>query len=374
MSKRLLVTVLVVALLSAAGARAAGAAAQNPGDPQPMLAYYYIWYDTASWRRAKKDYPLLGRYSSDNVRVLRQHVRWAKQAGIDGFIVSWKSTKTLNRRLAKLVAVARRENFKLAIIYQGLDFYRDPQPVRRVAHDLRWFARTYGHDPVFDIFGKPLVIWSGTWKFGARAIASATAPVRNTLLVLASEKNVKGYTRIAKAVDGDAYYWSSVNPYTYPGYEAKLDDMSISVHNENGLWIAPAAPGFDARLLGGARAVPRYDGDTLRREVDAAVQSSADAIGLISWNEFSENSHVEPSRRYGRRYLSVLHDIRGAHVSPKTDIDSSDVSSGIGYGLPILTGLIGVVFATLLVAFTRRHIGRNEPPPSTPANAGDAKT
>jgi hypothetical protein len=370
MRKRLLVAALAVALFGGAGAHAR-AAAQTPS-PQPMLAYYYIWYDTTSWRRAKTDYPLLGRYSSDNVRVLRKHVRWAKQAGINGFIVSWKSTKTLNRRLAKLVAVARSENFKLAIIYQGLNFERNPQPVRRVAHDLRWFARHYRKDPVFDVFGKPLVIWSGTWKFSAGAVASVTTPVRNSLLVLASEKNLRGYERLADSVDGDAYYWSSVNPYTYPGYQAKLDDMSLSVHAHDGLWIAPAAPGFDARVLGGARAVPRNDGDTLRREFDAAVQSTPDAVGLISWNEFSENSHVEPSLRYGRRYLGILRDIRGARVSPKTDLDSSDAASGIGYGLPILTGLIGVVFATLLVAFTRRHIGRDDgaAPPST----GDAQT
>ncbi len=29
--------------------------------PIPVLAYYYIWYDTSSWDRAKIDYPLLGR-------------------------------------------------------------------------------------------------------------------------------------------------------------------------------------------------------------------------------------------------------------------------------------------------------------------------
>jgi glycosyl hydrolase family 99 len=369
MRSRLLVAILVVTLLAAAGARA-GSAAPVPS-AEPLLAYYYIWYDTSSWRRAKTDYPLLGRYSSDNIRVLRKHIRWAKQAGINGFIVSWKSTKTLDRRLAKLVAVARSENFKLAIIYQGLNFQRKPQPVRRVAHDLRWFSRIYGDDPVFDVFGKPLVIWSGTWRFSAGAVASVTAPVRNSLLVLASEKNVRGYERLKDSVDGDAYYWSSVDPYTYPGYQAKLDDMSLSVHGGGGLWIAPAAPGFDARVLGGAREVRRNDGDTLRREFDAAVQSSPDAIGLISWNEFSENSQVEPSRRYGRRYLEILRDIRGAHVSPKTDLDSSDARGGIGYGLPILTGLIGVVFATLLVAFTRRHIGRDDG--ATPT-AGEAKT
>jgi len=362
---RSLVVLLAFALLAGFGARAA-AAASAPAAPEPMLAYYYIWYDHSSWRRAKTDYPQLGRYSSDNVRVLRQHVRWAKQAGIDGFIVSWKSTKTLNRRLAKLVAVAQSEHFKLAIIYQGLDFNRHAQPARRVAHDLQWFARHYRDNPVFNIFGKPLVIWSGTWKFSAGTVASVTAPLRDSLLILASEKNTRGYDRVAGAVDGDAYYWSSVNPYTYGGYEAKLDDMAGAVHRGGGLWVAPAAPGFDARKVGGTRIVPRNNGDTLRRELNAAVQSSPDAIGLISWNEFSENSQVEPSLRYGKHYLGVLKDVHGTHVSPKTDMDSSDVTSGIGYGLPIMTGLIGVIFATLLVAFTRRHIRRGDAvPPST---------
>src|SRR5687767_3245771 len=34
-------------------------------NPIPLLAYYYIWFDVSSWDRAKTDYPLLGRYSSD---------------------------------------------------------------------------------------------------------------------------------------------------------------------------------------------------------------------------------------------------------------------------------------------------------------------
>ncbi len=29
-------------------------------DSLPVLTYYYIWFDTQSWDRAKKDYPLLG--------------------------------------------------------------------------------------------------------------------------------------------------------------------------------------------------------------------------------------------------------------------------------------------------------------------------
>ena len=100
--------------------------------PVPLLAYYYIWYDTRSWDRAKDDYPELGRYSSDDPAVMASHVEMAKQAGIDGFIVSWKSTPTLNRRLEQLSGIATANGLKLALIYEGLDFHRNPLPVERV--------------------------------------------------------------------------------------------------------------------------------------------------------------------------------------------------------------------------------------------------
>ena len=53
---------------------------------------------------------------------MKRHIDEAKSAGIEGFIVSWKSTSINNRRLEALMSVARAADFKLAIIYQGLDF------------------------------------------------------------------------------------------------------------------------------------------------------------------------------------------------------------------------------------------------------------
>ncbi len=78
-------------------------------NPIPKLAYYYIWFDSTSWNRAKIDYPLLGNYSSDDRTIMRQHILWAKAAGIEGFIVSWKSTDVLNRRLEQLTDLARKK-------------------------------------------------------------------------------------------------------------------------------------------------------------------------------------------------------------------------------------------------------------------------
>lgn len=320
----LLLCLIVTVLLLSAWRPATAHRETGVSDPIPVLSYYYIWFDTKSWDRAKTDYPLLGRYSSSDMDVMRQHVKWAKGAGITGFIVSWKSTDNLNPRLEQLMQVANEENFKLAIIYQGLDFYREPLPVAQVDADLNYFIEHYAGDPAFSIYEKPLVIWSGTWKFSRQDIEGVVLGKREQLLILASERNVKGYSRLADLVDGNAYYWSSVNPDTYPGYPEKLSAMGEAVHANGGLWIAPAAPGFDARLIDGETVVERKDGQTLQIQISAAMQSSPDAIGLISWNEFSENSHIEPSVNYGRRYLDVLMDVRDVPIPEVRDFDSSE--------------------------------------------------
>jgi hypothetical protein len=347
--------------LIAVGTPGSSGARASTQRPIPVLAYYYIWYSPSSWKRAKTDTPLLGRYSSDDGYVMRQQIAWAKAAGITGFIVSWKNTPQLDRRLTKLVAIADQANFKLAVIYEGLDFYRRPLAVLTVRNDLNYFVHTYSKDPAFDLFGKPLVIWSGTWKFAAPNIARTVRPLRKHLLLLASQRNVEDYQRIASVVDGDAYYWSSVNPKTYPDYQGKLDGMAAVVHQHGGLWIAPAAPGFDARLVEGTSVVPRNNGDTLRTEMNTALKSSPDAIGVISWNEFSENSYIEPTRKYGMRYLHVLADLNNI-PSPVfgTEDSSAPGSGGPPLGPPTLGILVLVGLGALAIILKRDRRRRAE--------------
>jgi hypothetical protein len=238
--------------------------------------------------------------------------------------VSWKSTEKLNARLEQLIEVAEEQDFKLAIIYQGLDFNRNPLPVEQVDADMSYFMDHFADRQAFYLYEKPLVIWSGTWKFSREEIEKVVLGKREHLLILASERNLDGYSRLADLVDGNAYYWSSVNPDTFPGYVEKLSTMSQAIHANGGLWIAPAAPGFDARLVGGTTIVDRKDGETLQIQFSTAMQSAPDAIGIISWNEFSENSHIEPSENYGDRYLEVLADIRNAPGPVVSNFDSSE--------------------------------------------------
>ena len=349
--------------------------------PTPLLAYYYQWFNHSSWNRAKKDYPLIGTYSSSDPRVIREQIRQAKAAGIDGFVVSWKDTPLNNGRLRLLMAAAAQEHFKLAMIYQGLDFHRQPLPASRVAADFATFRDKFAPSPVFfRLDGKPLTIWSGIWAFSVPDVARVTGAVRPGLLVLASAKDAAGFQRVADLTDGDAYYWSSVNPATYPGYGAKLDQMGNAIHRDGKYWIAPFAPGFDARMVGGTRSVPRQGGQTLRTEYATALRSSPDVLGLISWNEFSENTHTEPSVRYHNQSLDTLRQLRSTSVpAPAGPAAPSDDGSGrpgstastavyVGNLLRLAGFPIALVAAVALLAYLRRR-ARTRPtgrPPRQP--------
>ena len=309
---------LAGALVAVVGAWPASAAPA----PVPLLAYYSIAYDAQSWDQGAGDVPLLGRYSSDDQAIMREHVRLAKQAGIDGFIVSWRNTPKFNARLEQLLATADGEDFKLAISYQGLDAQDHPFALSKVEADLDYFVRYYAGHAALSIFGKPVVIWSGIWQYSPDDVASVTSTRRQRLLVLASARSLDEYQSVGDSVDGNAYYWSSANPETDMRYSDKLVAMGNAVHSHRGLWIAPAAPGFEPKS--GGRSVDRNDGTTLRRELAAATASTPDAIGLISWNVVGDNTHVEPSVNHGKLYLQVLADVRNAGHPVVLDFDSSE--------------------------------------------------
>ncbi len=358
LNRTILLSGLAICMLTGGAAASPAASQAVPGDPL-VLAHYYIWFEATSWNRAKIDYPTVGRYTSDQESVMRDHIRLAKSVGIDAFLVSWKSTEVLDPRLEMLIAIAEEEDFKLAITYQGLDFNRDPLPAARVGDDLDLFVERYSDSPAFGLFDQPLVIWSGTWKYSRDEIAAVTSARVGQLLVLATEKNVEGYERVADAVDGNLYYWSSVNPDTFPGYPTKLVEMGDAVRSHDGIWIAPAAPGFDAHLLGGETVVERDGGATLAAEWNGALASVPHAIGLISWNEFSENTHIEPSLAYGSEALNAVADLTNAPRPAAVDFDSSAPQGRSGSGssdqIIRVALLIGFVAMIGLSVFTVRR-------------------
>jgi Glycosyl hydrolase family 99 len=297
-------------LAARAPAASRGPVAARSAARAPVFAYYYIWINGAYWSRGTLDSPVRpfpGDYSSDNPAVIRWQVRQAKAAGITGLIVCWRDTPAFRKILSLVERAANRAGLKLAMQYESLNASGQPVPVAQVAAAYRYFAATYARNQVwYRIGGKPLTMWYGTRLFSRAAVASVTGPVRRKILVLSTGNNVAEFDRLAAYTDGDAYYWSSVNPALDLFYRGKLAAMGSAVHHAHKIWLAPFAPGFNDTLVGGHRVVPRNNGATLRTEFAAALASRPDVLGLISWNEWAENTYVEPSLKYRHFYLKVL--------------------------------------------------------------------
>ena len=224
-----------------------------------------------------------------------------------------------------------------------------------------FFESHFASDPAFDLYGNRSSIWSGTWEFTRRQVAQAAGPVRDKLLVLASEKNVAGYNRLAGTVDGNAYYWSSVDPQTDTNYPSKLVEMAQAVTTTRASGSRPPRPASTPASSEASRRRPRRNGETLRTELARALSSrSPDAVGLISWNEFSENSQVEPSRRFGKTYINILRDVLGGPAPAVSGFNSDNqTSSRHNYGLGVASGVGGAL--VVLIGLVLVRAGRADP-------------
>lgn len=283
-----------------------------PAVRAPIYAYYYIWFDPTSWDRAKLDYPQLGRYDSSDEVIIRQHIAWAKGCGIEGWILGWKQSTKLNARLTTLLRVADELGFKIIMLYQGLDFYRNPLPITQVNADLDYFIANHMNHACLNVGkGKPLFLWSGSWEFLTADIQATCTARAASFNFLTMAKDVVDYERTAAFVNGNAYYWSSVNIDTNTQWEPKLRDFAVAVHAHAGIWICPFEPGYNATLIGGTTVIPRGNGDTLTRQLAGVRRNDNEFAGLISWNEFSENTYVEPSLTYGTQYIDLLRSLNG---------------------------------------------------------------
>ena len=152
-----------------------------------------------SWQRAKKDYPLLGRYSSDDpVGDAPARRRWRRPPASPASSSPGRAPTTSTRGSTRWCGSPQRQDFKLEIVYQGLDFQRNPLPVPQIAEDLRVLRDRYAGQPGFRH-----LLEAGGGR--SRAPSSSPSPssgasptaVRGRLLVLASAKNVEEYRRTA---------------------------------------------------------------------------------------------------------------------------------------------------------------------------------
>jgi hypothetical protein len=106
-------------------------------------------------------------------------------------------------------------------------------------------------------------------------------------------------------MDGSSYYWSTENPYSNTSAGPWLQSLGSQIHAASKTWFAPFIAGYNKQLLGGT-CVPRMGTQTLQNMWQLNAKSKPDGWFGISWNEFVENTYLEPSQALGSSYLDAL--------------------------------------------------------------------
>src|SRR2546430_9940604 len=265
-------------LVAASGpaASAAGPALQYP-EAHPVLAYYY------------------GMRSNNVERQIKQ----AQAGGIDGFIIWWDGDGgDRDQQLGQVLQAGRSTGFRATIHFHAWD--------SNLAGELQGFYDKRLNDPgLVSYQGRPVIFFWATWLQSAGTwndLRNQVDPQRRAIWLADGDKfNLLG----EDAWDGISPYaiaWSGNPRGQLPSWAAKSRAVA-----PDKLWVPPVSPGCDDSQV---RAVTcfqdRADGGYYRATwVGALASNPSWAIVVSTWDEWSEQTAIEPSGDWGDQYVQI---------------------------------------------------------------------
>jgi len=295
----------------------------NPVTPHLVLAEYYPWYDLAMWRDPQMIDNPAQVYSSDDPAAVAGQARQAHAAGIDAFAVSWQGTPFdwNTRRIQIVLDAAKSANMRACVFIESQvvnpahdeNLPTDPETMARYLEDAidRW-----GNHPAYlRVDNRPVIL-----VYYASRPALSEAQWKNVLtIVRATGRNpiVVGdfyHSRLINVLDGEYQYTNIKLPFADLMTQNTVETLRVRTFNllnppdRRRIWIASVSPGNDDRRIRG-RSTPVYvdraGGQVYDDQWRAAVTTAADWVIITTWNEFWENTEIEPSVRYGTRFLDL---------------------------------------------------------------------
>ncbi|MBE7560294.1 hypothetical protein HS125_15680 [bacterium] len=299
------------------------------------LAFYYPWYggrqangEYLHWKTVDLEkqsisesphYPQLGPYDSLDAQVMAQHCAWAKEAGLDGFIVSWWGKgRREDRALEGLLSACQEAGLFATIYYETVPRDRDGvRSATAAADDLLYLLHRYGAHPAWlKARSKPVVFIYG------RAIGELGRVAWLDVITRVSRRYPPGVAFLGDDLSRQsAGIFDGIHTYNPADRlrgkrAAALERWAAEKYPE---WVELAdragkistltiIPGYDDTKLADrprAFAVERYDGDLYRVQWEAALAARPDWVLITSFNEWHEGSEIEPSREYGDKYLQL---------------------------------------------------------------------
>lgn len=331
-------TLIFLFVALALGMTPAATAAQEDDSAARQVWVFYLSFwagpNTWDWMGAMlDDRPLLGAYNSKLPEVAAFQINQARAAGIDAFIVNWfglDENVTTTPAFNNLLDRAAEQDFRIAAAVDSYpaEFNRDRD---RLAASLRWLVEDRAQHPAYLHYdGKPVIFFAFQQHTGFdarvwRALRDDVDPERRTLWLA---EGLSACCLYDGAMDGMYAFnmaWANGNPDHY------VAERNIVYERGGTVYIPTVSPGWDEDRIARETNRPRptsprdrADGQFLINAWRGALAAQSDVILVVSWNEFVENSHIEPSELYGEQSLAVLRDLaaawRGAPPSALNDL------------------------------------------------------
>ena len=320
--------------------------------------------------------PIVGLQSDLDPDYQEYQILVAKVAHVDGFAIEWALSGAINADLTlrSLMKTARKYDFKIGVNwiegshFQWIGNYRDnvetrEDKLREYHKNLQYLmTEVYGADTGLLVGDRPLVLLFG--GAGERTTPKEFARVLEKPLKLPKGRGKPLFTKLigvnknpkyrkyafdpwAPLVDG-AFGWLQAHaPMTDAPMPEELKDKfdyymdkdhmivyqnefrkTVNKYYDKGAFsyrVQSAVPGFDNRgCAGWGRTLCYLDrdkGEVYRRQWAHHVKyrDQIDAVLLVTWNDCTEGTIVEPSREYGYRELAVTEKYGAAFKGIKSD-------------------------------------------------------
>lgn len=292
---------------------------------------YYCWYGeglgSTHWNDnpihgTVTDMPMRGYYGSNFASTIRGHFEQLEGAGIDFLILNLhldacglnaRESATIDHvfSLANSMNSSLRFAVQLCIQEGALESVSDAMEVIRRRYCRNSHYLGLNEKPVLYIF------WTGVHD-GIRSRIRLLKDATDGMVRIASSLRLYDpQTEPAKTMglfDGFSLY----SPLELSGSESRGKVWACAYQSNDagamGLRIVTCSPGYDdLHLLDSERSrytragVARNNGATYASTIDFALSLNPrpDQVLISTWNEYHENTHIEPSVKYGSLYLDM---------------------------------------------------------------------
>jgi glycoprotein endo-alpha-1,2-mannosidase len=294
---------------------------------EPVHAFYYTWYHNpetdGQWSHWNEQimlregggalhippddigsnfYPANGLYSANDPKILAEHMREMKQAGIGVAAVTWWGIGSdTDKTLPLVFDAAAAEGMKIA-------FHIEPFPGRNASTTrdaLVYLLRKFGsHPALYRDHGRPVVYLYDSYLTPASEWASILAPGR-TQSIRGTEYDTVFIGLWVKEGDGafmeegnfDGFYtYFATDGFTYGSTPANWPAMAQWAKEHGKIFIPCVGPGYDdtrIRPWNGQNRRDRENGAYYDRMFQQAVAIAPAAIAITSFNEWHEGTQIE---------------------------------------------------------------------------------